>query len=163
MTFAGFETMDAAAIDRRHRDAALRSSTMFRGPGPFGHADPILTPLFTSLWASAGVTGSIFGVSTASFLGSLTTAIVTTAVTTGLQMLLAPKPPKPEDGKVPLTQAMPPRIWVVGRTRLAGSYMLFEAVGSTLLSVQALAGHPITSVNRYWLHDDEVTVASDGA
>ncbi|MBO9631175.1 MAG: hypothetical protein J7516_17360, partial [Shinella sp.] len=125
--------------------------------------DPILTPLFAGIFANAGITGSFFGLGLANTLGSLATAIVTTAVTTGLQMLLAPKPPKPEDGKAPMTQAVPPCIWGVGTTRMAGAFMLWEAVGSKLYSVQAIAAHPITRYNRFWLHDDEVTIGVDGA
>lgn len=124
--------------------------------------DPILTPLFTSFFSSIGVTGSIFGTSTAGILGSLTTAIVTTAVTIGIQMMMMPKPPKPEDGKAPLTQAIPNRIWVIGETRLAGAYMLWEAVGRGLYAVQAIAGHLIQSFERFYFHDDEITLQLDG-
>lgn len=115
--------------------------------------DPIFTPLFTSFFTTLG-----FGATAAGIAGSLTTAIVTTAITIGIQSLNAPKPPKAEDGKVPKTQGVPFRIWGVGRTRLAGSYMLWEASGNKLYAVQALAGHRIKSVNRYWLHDDEVQI-----
>lgn len=115
--------------------------------------DPIFTPLFTSFFTSIG-----FSASTAALAGGLATAIVTTAITVGLQALLAPKPPKPEDGKAPLTQSVPNRQWVIGTTRVAGAYMLWDAVGSRLYAVQAIAGHPIQSVNRFYLHDDEVTL-----
>lgn len=116
--------------------------------------DPIFTPLFTALFTP------IFGAGTAltSFAVGLSTAIATTALTIGLQMLMAPKPPKPEDGKIPKTQAIPYRWWGVGRTRVAGAYMLWEAKGSRMFAVQAIAGHRIKSVNRYYLHDDEVVI-----
>lgn len=125
--------------------------------------DPILTPLFAGLFANLGVTGSFFGMGLANTLGSLATAIVTTAVTTGIQMLLAPKPPKPEDGKAPLTQGIPPCIWGVGTTRMAGAFMLWEAIGPKLYGVQAFTAHRISKYNRFWLHDDEVTTAPDGS
>ncbi|APG91161.1 hypothetical protein [Sinorhizobium americanum] len=117
--------------------------------------DPIFTPIFTSFFASLG-----FSATTASILGSVTTAIATTAISIGLQAAMAPKPPKPEDGKVPITQSVPYRHWVVGRTRVAGAYMLWEAKGGGLFSVQAIAGHKIKAINRYYLHDDEVTVGA---
>ncbi len=118
--------------------------------------DPIFTPLFTSFFASIG-----FSASAAALAGTLATAIVTTAITVGLQALLAPKPPKPEDGKAPMTQSVPNRLWVIGTTRVAGAYMLWDAVGSLLYAVQGIAGHRIQSVNRYYLHDDEVTLDAD--
>lgn len=115
--------------------------------------DPIFTPLFTSFFASIG-----FSASAAALAGTLATAIVTTAITVGIQALLAPKPPKPEDGKAPMTQSVPNRHWVIGTTRVAGAYVLWDAIGSHLYAVQAIAGHPIQSVNRFYLHDDEVTL-----
>lgn len=120
--------------------------------------DPIFTPIFTALFTP------IFGAGTAltSFAVGAAAAIATTALTVGLQLLLAPsvKTPKPEDGKVPKTQSIPYRWWGVGRTRIAGAYMLWEAKGPRLFSVQALTGHRIKSINRYYLHDDEVTIGA---
>ncbi len=117
--------------------------------------DPIFTPIFTAI----GFTGSItIGAATIS-TASIASAIATTALTVGLQMLMAPKPPKPEDGRAPLTQPIPYRQWVVGRTRVAGARMLWEAKGSRLFSVQAIAGHRIKSINRYYLHDDQIELS----
>ena len=120
--------------------------------------DPIFTPIFTALFTP------IFGAGTAltTFAVGAATAIATTALTVGLQLLLAPsvKTPKPEDGKVPKTQAIPYRWWGVGRTRVAGAYMLWEAKGKRLFAVQGLVGHRIKAINRYFLHDDEVTIGS---
>ncbi|WP_426235883.1 hypothetical protein [Pararhizobium sp. DWP1-1-3] len=118
--------------------------------------DPILTPIFTTIFGAAtiGATGIT--------VASVATAIATTAITIGLQFLLAPKPPTPEAARVPLKQAIPYRIWGVGRTRLAGALMLWESKGPVLFAVQAVAGHRIKSFNRYWLHDDEVTLSGGG-
>ncbi|WP_320188235.1 hypothetical protein RMS29_001540 [Agrobacterium rosae] len=121
------------------------------------HYDPIFTPLFTALFAAVGLKGAAL-----SFAVGLTSAIATTALTMGLQALMAPKPPKPEAMKVPLQQAIPYRIWGVGRTRVAGAMMLWESTGVNLHAVQLIAGHRIKSVNRFWLHDDEVTVQAGG-
>lgn len=120
--------------------------------------DPIFTPIFTALFTP------IFGAGTAltTFAVGAATAIATTALTVGLQLLLAPsvRTPKPEDGKVPKTQSIPYRWWGVGRTRVAGAYMLWEAKGKRLFAVQGLVGHRIKAINRYFLHDDEVTIGS---
>lgn len=81
-----YESLPSDEIEHRTRQADLFSSTMMRGSGP--HHDPILTTFFSSMWAGAlGPLGSvsIFGTSVSSILGSLTTAIVTTAFTPGIQ------------------------------------------------------------------------------
>ncbi|KQV33151.1 MULTISPECIES: hypothetical protein [unclassified Rhizobium] len=128
----------------------LSHSTYLYSPLVF---DPIFTPLFTAVFGTAGIA---IGTSTTITFASIASAIATTAVTMGLQMLLAPKPPKPEDGKAPKTQALPYRQWCVGRNRIAGAYMLWESKGKRLFSVQALAGHKISAVRGFWLHDDRV-------
>nr|WP_314094235.1 hypothetical protein [uncultured Shinella sp.] len=130
-------------LDGHQYDRFVRSTT--------AHHDPIFTPIFVSL-GLGNIT--IAGISAA----AIASAIATTALSIGLNYLLAPKPPKPDDGKQPLTQAIPYRQWVVGRRRVAGALMLWEAKGSKLYAVQAIAGHKISAVNRYWLHDDEVTL-----
>lgn len=119
--------------------------------------DPIFTPIFASIgFSTAGIAGT--SITAAGIAG----AIATTALTIGIQALMAPKVPKPESGHVPKQEAIPFRIWGVGRTRLAGSYMLWEAKGQYLYGVQAIAGHRIRAFNRYWLHDDEVFLNPDG-
>ena len=93
-------------------------------------------------------------------LGFLTTALTGLAVTAavvGAQMLMMPKPPRPEDGKVPMMQAIPPRIYGVGTNRIAGAYMLWEEKGGRMMGVQALCGHKISGISRYYFHDDIVT------
>ncbi len=125
--------------------------------GTTAHYDPIFTPLFTSLFTSLG-----FSAATAGILATGAAAIATTAISIGIQALLAPKPPKPEDGKIPKIQSIPYRWWGVGRNRIAGAYMLWEAVGKNLYAVQAIAGHRIKRINRWWLHDDEVVLEADG-
>jgi len=82
--------------------------------------DPIFTPLFTAILGTGGFT---IGATTITY-ASVAAAIATTALSIGLQALLAPKPPKPEDGKVPRTQPTPYRQWGVGRNRVGGAYML---------------------------------------
>ncbi|MDW9483190.1 hypothetical protein GOB57_31740 [Sinorhizobium meliloti] len=121
--------------------------------------DPIFTPIFTAVLGSGG-----FAIGATTFTyASIASAIATTAISIGLQALLAqaPKPPKPEDGRAPLNQAIPFRVYAVGRTRVAGARMMWEAKGSNLYSVQAIAGHRIKSFNRFYLNDDEVTVVDN--
>ncbi|MDW9908548.1 hypothetical protein GOB14_10125 [Sinorhizobium meliloti] len=121
--------------------------------------DPIFTPIFTAVLGSGGFA---IGATTISY-ASIASAIATTAISIGLQAALAqaPKPPKPEDGRAPLNQAIPFRVYAVGRTRVAGARMMWEAMGSNLYSVQAIAGHRIKSFNRFYLNDDEVTVVDN--
>ncbi|RVG91430.1 hypothetical protein [Sinorhizobium meliloti] len=121
--------------------------------------DPIFMPIFTAVLGSGGFA---IGATTISY-ASIASAIATTAISIGLQALMAqtPKPPKPEDGRSPLNQAIPFRTYAVGRTRLAGARMMWEAVGSNLYSVQAIAGHKIKSFNRFYLNDDEVSVVDN--
>ncbi len=160
--FNGYEHAESDEIQRRMRELDVHSSTFLRSPPPTN--DPI-TSLLTVFYSSLGFTGSIFGVSTASLLATATSALVTTAISIGINALLNPQrsvqTPSPEDGKVPLQQARPFRQWVVGRTRVAGAYMLWEASGNKLCSVQAVAGHKIRSFNRFFLHDDEVTLTGN--
>ncbi|AGB71037.1 hypothetical protein RTCIAT899_CH08235 [Rhizobium tropici CIAT 899] len=120
--------------------------------------DPIFTPLFTAVFSSLGLTVGT-GLTTAVTISS---AIATTALAVGIQALMAPKPPDPESGRVPKVQSTPFRIWSIGRNRLAGAYMLWEASGDYLYAVQALVGHRVKSINRYWLHDDEVFLDANG-
>ncbi|RVL04767.1 hypothetical protein [Sinorhizobium meliloti] len=121
--------------------------------------DPIFTPIFTAVLGTGAFNIGVASISYA----SIASAIATTAISIGLQALLAqaPKPPKPEDGRAPLNQAIPFRVYAVGRTRLAGARMMWEAKGSKLYSVQAIAGHRIKSFNRFYLNDDEVTVVDN--
>ncbi|WP_311272170.1 MULTISPECIES: hypothetical protein [unclassified Rhizobium] len=134
-----------AAEEHRH---LLRSTTALY--------DPIFTPLFATIFGTATIAGTTITIS------SVAAAIATTALTIGLQMILAPKPPKPDAAKLPMAQAIPYRLFGVGRTRMAGAFMLWESSGPNLHAVQAIAGHRVKSFNRYWLHDDEVTLNSGG-
>lgn len=135
--------------------AALRGTSALY---PIARRDPILTPIFVSI----GFTGSFSIAGVTISTAAVASAIATTAIAIGIQYAMTPKPPKPEDGKVPKVQSIPHRIWGVGRNRTAGAYMLWEAKGKKLCAVQAIRGHRIKSFNRYWLHDDEVTLDVNG-
>jgi len=120
--------------------------------------DPIFTPIFTAIFGAGGI--SLFG--TTITYASIASAIATTALTFGLQMLLM-KPPKPDKARQPLVQAIPPRFWGVGRTRISGAFWLWEAKKGRIISVQGVCGHPIKSFNSFMLHDDPVTLTGDPA
>ncbi|MBZ9719092.1 hypothetical protein LB519_14685 [Mesorhizobium sp. AD1-1] len=116
------------------------------------HKDPIFTPIFTAVLGTGGFT--LFG-TTISY-AAIASAIATTAIVAGVQYLLTPKPPKPEDGRAPLTQPIPYRFWGVGTARLAGALMLWEAVDNRMYSVQAIVAHRINAYTGYYLNDDKV-------
>ena len=65
---------------RRVRSLDLRSSTSLRTPPE--HADPIFTPIFTSAFLALN-----FSAAASAFLASAATAIATTAVTPGIDIM----------------------------------------------------------------------------
>jgi hypothetical protein len=134
----------------------LRSTTIFTRQH---QADPIFTPIFTYI---LGTGGFLIGGTTFISFASIASAIATTALTMGIQMLLM-KPPKPDKVRQPMMQAIPPRWWGVGQTRISGAMMLWEAKLPWLCSVQAVCGHPIESFETFYLHDDQVTLTGDPA
>ncbi|RWF69550.1 MAG: hypothetical protein EOS26_25035, partial [Mesorhizobium sp.] len=120
--------------------------------------DPIFTPIFTAILGSGSFT--LFGATVT--YAAVASAIATTALVVGVQYLLTPKPPKPEDGRAPLTQSIPYRFWGVGRCRLAGAMMLWEAVDRKMYSVQAIVAHRINAYTAFYLNDDLVELDVDG-
>lgn len=121
------------------------------------HKDPIFTPIFVAILGSGGFT--LFG--TTITYAAIASAIVTTAIVAGVQYLLTPKPPKPEDGRAPLTQPIPYRFWGVGEARLAGAFMLWEAIDDRMYSVQAIVAHRINAFKGYYLNDDKVELIAN--
>lgn len=123
--------------------------------------DIIFTPLFTALFSTSFLGGAaswtLFGGAISA--ASVASAIAVTALSIGLQLAMMPRPPKPEDGRSPLMQPIPYRIWAVGECRQAGAMMLWEGVDNYLISVQALVAHPIDSISAIYLQDDLVNVA----
>ncbi|MER8959295.1 hypothetical protein [Mesorhizobium sp. M0701] len=122
------------------------------------HRDPIFTPIFTAILGAGGLglTGTTLTTAVA-----IASAIATTAIVAGVQYLMMPKPPKPEDGRLPLTQPIPFRFWGVGEARLAGAMMLWETTDSKMYSVQAIVAQRINAYTGYYLHDDKVTLTGD--
>jgi hypothetical protein len=131
----------------RHRVAPPRKDFIFT---------PIFTALFSTTFLGGTATWTLFGGAVS--LASVASAIATTALTIGLQYALAPKPPKPEDGRLPMAQPMPYRRYGVGQSRESGAFMLWEAADSVMCSVQAIMAHQIDSYVDFYLHDDKVTL-----
>lgn len=119
--------------------------------------------------AGAGEIAGIAGLGTLSgttIAGiSLGTAVGTTAVlgaSIGLNYALRnTNVPKPEDGSVPLKQAIPPRQRGYWDCRLAGYYMLFENGNRDSQDVIAFHHGKVESILHIYLQDDEVAVVPD--
>jgi hypothetical protein len=110
-------------------------------------------------------------------IGSVTAAtVVGSAVliggSIGLNLLLnrpqstadpgGPALPPPEAGHQPLKQPISPRIVGLGRVRLAGAYVLFEANNGTSYDVIAFHHGRIGGIVGYYLQDDVVTIDGSG-
>ena len=154
-----YESTPSEEIARRVAAIDLSQANWLRSTTTAAY-DPIFTPIFTAILGTGGIT---IGASTITY-ASIATAIATTALTVGLQMMLAPKPPTPEDAKYAMRQPIPYRIWGVGRTRMSGALVFYDSTANSagLGKVHAIAGHRVKSFNRFWLHDDEVTFQADG-
>lgn len=101
-------------------------------------------------------------------IGAVTAGIIASAIVSiGLSLIatfiLAPSVPKPADGKIPKRQSIPPRVRAMGRCRLGGAYMLYEvAPQGRSFDVLALNDGLIDGYERYFLHEDEVTLDGSG-
>ena len=116
--------------------------------------------------------GTIFGIKSAATILAVikvTTAVVSVAsqvlLAYGLQLagsLLRPKPkiPKAADGRTGIRQPAAPRASGYGRARMAGVYQLYEERAGSSYDVLAFHDGRVDAVERYFLHDDEVTVVN---
>ena len=105
---------------------------------------------------SLGVSGGVAWTAA----GALTTAGVGYGLSRAAG-LLTPAPPKPSDGKLTSRQGAPPRLSGFGRARLGGAYMLFAELDGISYDVLALHDGEVDAWERFYLHDDEVTVTSN--
>jgi len=110
----------------------------------------IAAPL-ASLFASAGLTGAIAGVSTA----SIAAYAVITALSLGVSYALATmqKKPKQSPQQQTIKQAVPARLLVYGRDKVGGALAFYETYGRALYAVQAHCQGPIDAIESYWLND----------
>lgn len=81
-----------------------------------------------------------------------------------LQSLFVQKPsvPKPEDGSYNLKQNVPSDPIILGRAKKGGDYLGLEESGGTAYHEICHAAHRIQGYVQHYLHDDPVTVGSDG-
>jgi hypothetical protein len=110
----------------------------------------LIVPLLTSALTP------LFGATAAAWIAP----IILTVAGIILSVLLAPKPPKPEDGHFAFQQAVPYRIWAVGTTRIAGATMLKEEFDGPLYYVAACGGHRFAEWRQFWLNDDRVDIVA---
>ena len=81
-------------------------------------------------------------------------------VSVGLSAVARSQIPDPEAGKIPRRQPRPVRSYAVGgMSRMSGPYMLRETKGNKLALVIALNDARLDSIDRYYLHDDRVTLS----
>lgn len=103
----------------------------------------------------------------------IATAVVTIAVSTGLNMLMGalfprsqqrqeqqqqPNSPPPPNGTVNETQPIPPLRVIAGRVRTTGDEAFLEEKGGHLYQSIVHASHRIEGYVQHWLHDEIVTV-----
>ncbi|KQZ00909.1 hypothetical protein ASD45_08580 [Pseudolabrys sp. Root1462] len=114
--------------------------------------------------AEIGAASFVVSAATASAVGSA--ALIAGSI--GLNYALRPKQPTLNDlpnqasGTVPIRQAVPPRLRAYGRTRVAGCYVLFEAVDGTSVDVIAFHSGKMQTFLQLYLHDDLASVQPDG-
>lgn len=127
--------------------------------------DPILTPLIVGGLTSAGLAGTI-GVTATAIAAHVLSFVIVAGAAVGLYLLTAPPIPKPEDGKLPVSETVAPRQYCYGAARLSGPFMLRETNrrtaggagsgnGGNLCSVVALASHEIDSFRNIYLNDNK--------
>ncbi|ARR57115.1 hypothetical protein HY78_08695 [Rhizorhabdus wittichii DC-6] len=117
--------------------------------------------------ATAGATAAA-GVITALGVTATTVALQSTAGLIGL----GPKAPKPETADTAKRIPIPPRVAGYGRSKLFGTYILFETsegydagfstIGAgTAVDVYAIHDGPIDAIEQYYLGDDLVTLVGN--
>lgn len=81
-----------------------------------------------------------------------------------LQSYMNPKPkvPKPEDGSYNLKQNVPSLSYALGRVKKGGDYLFLEEAGGVAHHITCFVAHRINRYVSHYLHDDKVTLASDG-
>ncbi|MGM4909115.1 hypothetical protein [Rhizobium sp. 768_B6_N1_8] len=81
-----------------------------------------------------------------------------------LQGLFVKKPsvPRPEDGNYNLKQSVPSLCHVLGRVKKASDYAFLEEHSGNAWHVLVTAGHRIQGYVQHYLHDEAVTLNSEG-
>jgi len=96
---------------------------------------------------------------------ALSTVVGTLAISGALlayTLLTKPSLPKPDDGAVPLRQAIPPRTGAYGIVRVSGDYMCYEIANGVSHDILAQVDGSVGATLAYYLHDDLVTITAGG-
>lgn len=120
----------------------------------------IAGPIFSFLISSTAIATTL--------AGPLATALGYAIFGAGLYLassLLAPdRPsvPKPDDGSYNLKQNVPPRTYVLGRTKKGGDYIFLEERNGSAYHIMAWACHRIQGFVQHYGHDDKLTLDGSG-
>lgn len=94
-------------------------------------------------------------------IGQASVYVAEALIYAGLAYATAPQIPRPESGKQDFRQAVASRRRGYGDSvRIAGPDAFYESVKGKAYVVQALHHGRITGINRWYLHDDEVTLGT---
>lgn len=121
-----------------------------------------MPPLIAAGIIAAGAAG---GLTISATVASIAGYLIFTGVLVGLSLLFRPDVPKPEQGRIPLKQPIPPRVGVIGKARVGGAYMLYHEDPDSGRSVDVVAlvsSDVINEFFRYYLHDDVVEIDGSG-
>ncbi len=89
-------------------------------------------------------------------------SLIFAGLSIALSIIFAPDVPKPDKGRQPFKQAVPPRIRIIGEMRTAGATMLFHAVKGRAHVVLALCEGPAENITKFYLHEDIITLVDGG-
>jgi hypothetical protein len=132
--------------------------------GAPAHADPILTPIIaTALTATLGEGAAALTIAGVS-ISQILAGVVVAGIGIAISLLTAPKPPKPQNGIIPVQQTVPFRIYGYGRAAPPGAQMFKEEANGYLGYVVALNAHFVHRFVGLYLQDDlvTITITSDG-
>lgn len=110
------------------------------------------------LIAALGVPGLVTATGTLTVLGQLIGAGLGVALTIGVNLLFAPRGPKPQDVKGVVRSSVAPRQKHYGQVRVGGHLMFIETIDGDLFQVVALGQGPINQYVTFYADDNELTL-----
>lgn len=119
----------------------------------------LLTGLVFTLLTSNALT---FGLAGSAFIISGLSNLLFAGLVFGAQLLLAPRQPKPDDVQQSFRQPTPRRTALYGKGKLAGPWVFAAARAGVFHKVIALSSRPLTTIESYWIDDNEVTLNGSG-
>lgn len=110
--------------------------------------------------SGALISAGLASAAAVSLAGTLIAGVTLAGISAAGSLLgLGPKAPKPETASAAMKTAIPPRVSAYGRSRLWGSFILYEtASNGTAVDVYAVHDGPIDGIERRYLGDKQVTV-----